>query len=125
MAPLDLDAARGSVGAFGEAVGCAITDWQERSLRLERRLSVIVAARQLGKSRCGPLVGLHRAYREPNHRVLIVSAGEEASRRVLSEARDIATRSRLLRGSVTDELASLIRLSNGSQILSVPASERR
>jgi hypothetical protein len=122
---MDFDAIRRDLAAFAEAVGVPLAGFQAKSLRLERRTTAIVACRQLGKSRCGALVGLHRAYAQPEHKVLIVSAGEDASRRVLSECRHIATSSPLLRGSVTDELASVIRLNNGSQILSVPASERR
>src|SRR5207253_3415872 len=52
------------------------------------------------------------------------SAGEEASKRLLSEINHAATHP-LLKGSVLNETASLLMLSNGSEIRSVPASERQ
>jgi hypothetical protein len=122
---IDLDAARHDLRAFADAVRHPLAPWQTDSLRLEARTTVLLAARQLGKSLCLALVALHRAYAHAGHRVLIISAGDDASKRVLAEIRDIATRSPLLRGSVVDEQAALVTLSNGSRILSVPASERR
>jgi hypothetical protein len=121
----DLQALIGDVGAFGEAVGCALAGFQSPALGLDVRTSVVVAPRQSGKSRSLAVVGLWRAFREREHRVLIVSAGEEASRRLLAEVRSIASRSPLLRGSVVDELAGLLTLTNGSEVRSVPASERQ
>ena len=56
--------------------------------------------------------------------MLVVSTGEDASRRLLAQAAAVAIRSPLLGGSITDENAGLLTLSNGSTIRSVPASER-
>ncbi len=56
---------------------------------------------------------------------MLVSAGEVASRRLLEECATLANGSLLLRGSVLDESRSVLGLSNGSQILSVPASQRQ
>jgi len=64
------------------------------------------------------------AYRRPDQRVLIVSAGEDAARRLLAEASRVAVRSPLLATSVIDENSGLLVLSNGSEVRSVPASER-
>ena len=70
------------------------------------------------------MLALHRAFAIPDQRVLVISAGEDASRRLLAEAATVAMRSRLLAGSVVDENAGLLVLSNGSEVRSVPASER-
>lgn len=69
-------------------------------------------------------VRLGWAYSKPGQEVLSVAASEDASRRNMAEVRAIATASRLLAGSVVDEQAGLVTLSNDSRIASVPASER-
>jgi hypothetical protein len=70
------------------------------------------------------VLALHYAITHPNCRVLVVSAGEEAARRLLAEIRRLALGSELLRTSVVDEMAALVTLSNGAEIRSTPASER-
>lgn len=122
---LDLNAARRDVGVFAEHVGRPLTDWQADAARLPARIAVWVAPRQSGKSRTLAVLALHRAFTQAGARVLIVSAGEDASRRLLADVRAIASGSPLLRGSVVDEQAALLTLSNGSEIRSVPASERQ
>ena len=117
--------ARGDLLAFSKLVRTPLAPWQAEALRLERRTTVIVAPRQVGKSRSLAVLGLWWAFRKRGQRVLIVSAGEEASRRLLGEVRRIVAGSGLLAGSVTDELAAVVTLSNGSEIRSVPASERQ
>jgi hypothetical protein len=122
---VDFAAARADLAAFAEMVGHPLTEQQASSLQLEKRITGIVAPRQSGKSTAIGLRGLFDAYRRPQTRVLIVSAGEEAARRLLADVRGIATTSPLLRGSVVDETAGLLKLSNGSELRSVPASERQ
>jgi hypothetical protein len=121
----DLAAARRSLAAFADVIGWPMADFQATALELAKRITAIVAPRQSGKSRSLALLAVHRAFTRPGYRVLIVSAGDEAARRLLREVRSIVTDSDLLRGSVVDEQASLVTLSNGSEIRSVPASERR
>jgi hypothetical protein len=121
----DLNLMRRDLRAFSEAVDHGLTDWQADALRLAARTTSIVAPRQSGKSRSLAVLAAHRAFRRPRTNVLIVSAGEVASRRLLAEVRGIVTGSPLLRGSVVDEQSQLIVLSNGSEIRSVPASERQ
>lgn len=120
----DFTLARESFAAFAAMIGCPLTDRQAQSLALDKRTTAIVAPRQTGKSRALALLALHRGFRAPTTRVLVVSAGEEASRRLLAEVRQIATGSPLLSGSVVDENAGLLTLTNGSSIRSAPASER-
>lgn len=121
----DLTAARTDIGAFADAVGCPLEPWQVDAVRLRKRITAIIAPRQSGKSRALAVLALWFAYANPGVRVLVVSAGEEAARRLLSEVRRVAAGSPLLAGSVLDETAALLTLSNGSEIRSVPASERQ
>jgi hypothetical protein len=119
----DLRELAGSVAVFAGAIGQPLTDWQARSLVLERRLTAIMAGRQLGKSRAMAILGLWWAFRRREQHVLIVSASDHAARRVLAEAAGMARGSRLLADSVTDDQRGLLRLSNESVIRSVAASE--
>jgi len=121
----DVRTMRSSLAAFAVEVGRPLAPWQIRALALEARFSVIRAPRQTGKSRSLSVLALWRAFREPGHRVLIVSAGEEAARRLLAEVRAVALDSPLLASSVVDDHASLVTLANGSEVRSVPASERQ
>ena len=120
----DLATLRGDLRAFSLAIEQPLTDWQAESLTLARRTTAVAAPRQSGKSRSLSVLALRWAYRSPDQRVLVISAGEDASRRLLAEAAAVAMRSPLLAGSVVDENSGLLGLSNGSEIRSVPASER-
>lgn len=115
---------RNDLGAFSIAVGRPLEPWQSESLSLAKRTSVLLSARQSGKSLSLFLLALWWAYRRPDQRVLIVSAGEAASKRLLGQAAEVARSSPLLSGSIVDETSGQIKLSNGSTLLSVPASER-
>lgn len=121
----DVRTMRSSLPAFAEEVGRPLAPWQAAALELERRTTVCVAPRQSGKSRSLAVLALWRAFRQAGHRVLIVSAGEEAARRLLAEVRAIAVGSPLLSGSVLDEQAALVTLTNGAEVRSVPASSRQ
>jgi hypothetical protein len=70
------------------------------------------------------VISLHEAFRRPGMSVLVVSAGDEAAKDVLAEVSMLAA-SPLLAGSVVDDERHQITLSNGSEIKSVPASERQ
>jgi Helicase len=120
----DLVRLRSDLCAFSAAIGQPLTGWQADALALSRRTTALVAPRQSGKSRALGVLALHRAFARASQRVLVISAGEDASRRLLAEAAAVAVRSPLLVGSVADENAGLLVLSNGSEVRSVPASER-
>jgi len=77
---------RGSLAAFAEAVGRPLTTWQADTFKLDVHTTVVVAPRQSGKSRCLAVLALHRAFRRSEQHVLIVSASEEAARRLLADA---------------------------------------
>jgi len=118
----DQVALRGSLAAFAEAVGRPLTTWQADTFKLDVHTTVVVAPRQSGKSRCLAVLALHRAFRRSEQHVLIVSASEEAARRLLADIRSLAVGAPLLRGSLVTEQAQLLTLTNGSEIRSVPSS---
>lgn len=93
--------------------------------RSKAKFKTVNAGRQVGKSEVLAVTALFEAATRANIFVLILSAGEAASRRLLATAAQLASRSDLLRGSVADESKSTIVLSNGSTIMSIPASERQ
>ena len=120
----DLARARDDLGAFAEMVGRGLAPFQLRALTDPAAVVAVVAPRQSGKSRSLALYATWRAFRAPGAHVLLVSASEEASRRLLRTVRELVAGSPLLAGSVTDEMAGLLTLTNGSEVRSVPASER-
>lgn len=113
-------------GAFADAVlGEGLWPYQCDFARSPARFRVVVAGRQVGKSRTLAKVSLFEATTRSNILVLVVSAGEEAAKRLLADCVALANGSVLGQGSVVDEGKSLLTLSNGSQIRSVPASIRQ
>lgn len=113
-------------GAFAETLlGQPLWPHQLDMARSKARYKIICSGRQSGKSRALAVIALHEASTRANILVLLVSAGETASRRLLDECAALATNSPLLRGSVLDENRSQLTLSNGSRIISVPASEKQ
>jgi hypothetical protein len=121
----ELDRARDSLELFAQLIGHPLTPVQSAALGVVVRLLVLIAPRQSGKTLALALFGLWNAFRRPGTRVLVVSAGEAAAERLLGMVRSIVTGTPLLAGSVVDESRSLVVLSNGSEIRSVPASERQ
>lgn len=116
--------ARDDVGAFAKLVGSPMESWQREALGLEKRTTVLVSPRQCGKSRSLSVLAVWWAFRKPDQVVLVVSAGEDAAKRVLRAVRDLAAHP-LLSGAIMDETQERLVLSNGSAIRSVPASERQ
>jgi hypothetical protein len=120
----DLRAARDDFGLFCELVGKPRTPFQLEAMALEARQTVIVAPRQCGKSESLSLRAAWGALRQPNQLVMIVSASETAAIRLLYTVRE-AFDHPLLKGSLAEEpTQTRIVLSNGSRILSVPASPK-
>ncbi|BAS16551.1 large terminase protein [Arthrobacter sp. Hiyo8] len=108
-----------------EVLGRPLWPHQLEVARSKARYRVICAGRQVGKSTTLSTVALFEAATRRNITVLLVSAGEVASRRLLEECQALAHGSPLLGGSVLDDSKSLLTLSNGSRIISVPASSRQ
>lgn len=122
----DLQRAATDVGAFGELIlGRPLWPHQLELGRSKARYRIVCAGRQVGKSTGVATIALHEAATRAGILVLLVSAGETASRRLLEECVSLAMRSPILAGSVVDDSKSLLTLSNGSRILSVPASEKQ
>jgi hypothetical protein len=116
--------ARTDLGVFADLVGWPLEAWQLESLRLEKRQTVLVSPRQCGKSRSLSVLAVWSAFRRPRQVVLVVSAGDEASARLLRSMQLLCDHP-LLAGSVVDETQHRLILSNGSEIRSVPASDRQ
>lgn len=113
-------------GAFAEQLlGRPLWPHQLDLARSPARYRVACAGRQVGMSSALAVIALHTAATKRNVLVLLVSAGETASRRLLEECAVLAMGSPLLRGSVVDENKGELVLSNGSRILSVSASQRQ
>jgi hypothetical protein len=119
----DLARLRSDLRTFSLAIEQPLADWQAASLALESRTTVVVGPRQSGKSRAASVVALHWTFRNPGARVLLISAGEDAAKRLLSMCADATVRSPLLGASVVDETTGELTFSNGSAITSVPSSE--
>src|SRR5437899_11770746 len=68
---------------------------------------------------------MHTAFSYKNCKVLILSAGQDAARRLTESIGQRLNASKLTRGAVVHDFATRIRLSNGSEIISLPASQRQ
>lgn len=118
-------AARDDYGLFAELVGSPREVWQVESLQLRKRMTVLQAPRQTGKSASLAVLALWWAYRKPGQMVLIVSAGDDSAKDLVAKISAVAAGSPLLSGSVVDDQTARITLTNGSVIRSVPASQRQ
>jgi hypothetical protein len=120
-----IEAARTDVAVFADLlIGEPLWPHQLDLARSYARIRCVCSGRQAGKSRTLAVLSLHEAFARPATRVLIISAGEEAAKDLLSEISALA-KSPLLTGSVLDDERHQINLTNGSSIRSVPASEKQ
>ena len=118
-------AARTDPAVFARAlVGEELWPHQLEVVRSPARIRAICSGRQAGKSRTLSILALHRAFTSPGARVLVLSAGEDVAKELLATIAALAS-APLLAGSVLDENASRLTLSNGSTITCVPASVRQ
>lgn len=104
--------------------GAPLWPHQAEVARSRARYRMICAGRQVGKSRLLAVLSLQAAFAKAGAVVLVVSAGEPAAQRVLADVAAIAGGG-LLAPSLTDDNKSQVVLSNGSVILSVPASQKQ
>lgn len=124
----DLEAARTDPRAFADVAGVPLTEAQAAAIRdpvigVGPQFAAILAPRQTGKSRTLAVAAAWAAARKGGTRVLIASASEEASKRLMREVRGVLA-SPAFRGSLEEETTTLARLSNGSEVRCVAASER-
>lgn len=117
---------RDDVGAFSrELLGVELWPHQLEAAKASKPFRVIVKARQTGGSTLLAVVAIHTAFTRPGSTSLLLSATEDAAKRLAGEVRSLLTGSRLLAESVTEEQKARLVLSNGSRIISLPSSERQ
>jgi Terminase large subunit, T4likevirus-type, N-terminal len=98
---------------------------QKELSRSNAFIRCVAAARRSGKSEYAEIEAMWTAFRERNVRVLILSATQEAARRLTESIGARLGSNRLTAGAVVDDFATRIRLDNGSEIISLPASQRQ
>ncbi|MGO8904163.1 MAG: terminase large subunit domain-containing protein [Solirubrobacteraceae bacterium] len=91
----------------------------------EKFVTACAAARRTGKSTLAQVMAAHAAFSYRNARVVILSAGQDSSRRMTEAIAAELNAHSLTRGAVVDDFSTRIRLSNGSEIVSLPASQRQ
>ena len=120
-----VERARNDAGVFAkELVGEELWRHQLEVVRSRARIRCICSGRQAGKSRTLAILALHAAYATAGARVLILSAGEDVAKELLSVIAALA-QAPWLKASVLDENSGRLVLSNGSEIVSVPASTKQ
>jgi hypothetical protein len=98
---------------------------QLEAAHTDRFITCIAAARRTGKSTLAEVLAIHTAFSNAGCRVLILSATQDAARRVTEAIGETLARNPETRGAVIVDHATRIRLGNGSQIISLPASQRQ
>lgn len=117
---------REDFAAFCERVlGRPLWPHQLEAARAETFITVIAAARRTGKTELAEDLAIWTVFRERNVKVLVLSATEDAARRLVESMNEKLARSLTTRGAVVDDYKSRIKLTNGSEIISLPASQRQ
>ena len=88
-------------------------------------ITVIAAARRTGKTSLIETLAIWTAFSNAGCRVVILSATQDAARRITEGINDTLAENPDLRGAVVDDYSTKIRLANGSQIISLPASQKQ
>jgi hypothetical protein len=88
-------------------------------------IRALAKARRTGGTVTAGVESIHAAFANPGSRVLVLSATQDAARRLTEWIGERLSRSNLTRGAVVDAHATRIRLTNGSEIVSLPASQRQ
>jgi hypothetical protein len=88
-------------------------------------ISVVAAARRTGKTVVAETLAIHTAFSNRACRVIVLSATQDAARRLTESIGATLNRFDETRGAVVDDFATRVRLRNGSQIISLPASQRQ
>lgn len=116
----DFRAALDPVVTFEAAFGVEALDWQRDYLR-EDRAAVVLKGRQVGASVGAAGLAIHTARYWPGENVVIVSPSLKQSGEILGRARAGLRR---LGASLDQDSASMLRLDNGSRIVSLPGTAR-
>ena len=118
-------AARTDPVVFAEALtGVPLWPHQAEVVRSKAPIRVLISGRQAGKSLTMGMLALHEAFSAPGKVVLIISATDDAAKNLLRTITNLAS-APLLAGSVVDENASKLTLTNGSMVRSIPASQKQ
>jgi Terminase large subunit, T4likevirus-type, N-terminal len=88
-------------------------------------ITTVAAARRAGKTEAAEVMAMHCAFSYRACKVLVLSAGQDAARRVTESIGQRLNGNPLTRGAVVDDFATRIRLVNGSEIISLPASQKQ
>src|SRR5438445_694106 len=86
-------------------------------------ITTVAAARRTGKTEAAEILAMHVAFSYRDCTVIILSAGQDAARRLTESIGARLNREKLTRGAVVDDFATRITLTNGSEIVSLPASQ--
>lgn len=112
--------------AFSERVlQRPLWEHQVEAARSEAFITVVAKARRTGGTVLAETLATHTAATHRDCKVLLLSATEDAARRLTESIGATLARRPELRGAVVDDFATRIRLANGSQIISLPASQRQ
>jgi hypothetical protein len=98
---------------------------QEQAASSDTFVTVVAAARRTGKTTLIETLAAWTAFRERDVQAVILSATQDSARRVTENIGQTLAANPMTRGAVVDDLAMRIRLTNGSQIISLPASQRQ
>jgi phage FluMu gp28-like protein len=119
----DWQRARRDPAVFADLlIGQPLWPHQEEVVQSTARYRVICAGRRAGKTRVFGTLALHQGMAVAGSKVLIVSANDRSSKRMLADIAGMARAAELLKTSVDDESTSRMVLTNGSEIECVPAS---
>ncbi len=88
-------------------------------------IRALAKARRTGGTVTAGVESIHTAFAHPGCRTIVLSATQDAARRLTEWIGERLGRSKLTRGAVVDAHATRIRLTNGSEIVSLPASQRQ
>ena len=116
----DLAAALDPV-VFGRRLGFEAEPWQERLLRSSSSRTLVLCARQVGKTQTTSMKALHVAVFEPGSLVLIISPSQRQSDEMLLRVK--ALYRGLGRAKPSRDSGSELVLENGSRIVSLPGTE--
>ena len=114
------------VGVFAERVlRRPLWPHQVEAAAADAFITTIAAARRTGKTTLVETLAAWTCFRERNVRAVILSATQDSARRVTEGIGQTLSANPLTRGAVVDDFATRIRLTNGSEIVSLPASQRQ
>jgi hypothetical protein len=117
---------RTDLAAFSHRVlGRELWPHQLEAARSKAFVTTIAAARRTGKTVLAETLAIHTAFGHSGSRVLVLSATQDAARRLTESIGATLNERKLTRGAVVDDFATRVRLANGSEIVSLPASQRQ